>query len=77
MKSTNFLDEWNRTHTSSPSYQDALDWAEQKMKDLNALGIMALGIQAQDIIDKACKWLRARNILTEEGVEEFRKAIEK
>ena len=77
MKSTNFLDDWNRTHTSSPSYQDALDWAEQKMKDLNALGIMALGIQAQDIIDKACKWLRARNILTEEGVEEFRKAIEK
>ena len=77
MKSTNFLDEWNRAHTSSPSYQDALDWAEQKMKDLNALCIMALGIQAQDIIDKACKWLRARNILTEEGIEEFRKAIEK
>lgn len=77
MKSTNFLDEWNRTHTSSPSYQDALDWAEQKMKDLNAFCIMALGIQAQDIIDKACKWLRARNILTEEGIEEFRKAIEK
>ena len=31
----------------------------------------------KDLLDKVCEWLRARNILTEEGVEEFRKAIEK
>lgn len=39
MKESDFLDDWNKTHTSSPTYQDVLDWAEQKqieeMKELN------------------------------------------
>lgn len=33
MKATDFLEEWNSTHTSSPSYQDVLDWAEQKQTE--------------------------------------------
>ena len=39
MKAIDFLADWNRAHTSSPSYQDVLDWAERKqaeeMKELN------------------------------------------
>lgn len=31
MKVTDFLDEWNRTHTSSPSFQDAIDWTDRTM----------------------------------------------
>lgn len=29
-----------------------------------------------DAIDKACEWLRARNVLTEESIKGFRKAME-
>ena len=43
MKVTDFLDEWNKTHTSSPSFQDTLDWAEQKIN--------------HDVIEKACNIL--------------------
>ena len=31
MKVNDFISDWNRTHTSSPSFQDALDWADQKI----------------------------------------------
>ena len=27
-------------------------------------------------LDKACDWLRARNVLTEDSLEDFRKAME-
>ena len=61
MKATDFLEEWNRTHTSSPSLQDALDWAEKEhsieMKEQNAEWEMTLGVQKQVIIKKACEWL--------------------
>ena len=61
MKATDFLEEWNRTHTSSPSLQDALDWAEKEhsieMKEQSAEWIMTLGVQKQVIINKACEWL--------------------
>lgn len=86
MKATDFLDEWNRTHTSSPSYQDILDWAERKqaeeMKELNIEWEVTLALQKQVIIQKACRWLKAN---TEGGVrpssaygfvEKFRKAME-
>ena len=62
MKAMDFLDEWNKTHTSSPSFQDVLDWAEKEhtieMKELNANWIMTLGVQKQTIINKACRWLK-------------------
>ena len=86
MKATDFLEEWNRTHTSSPSLQDALDWAEKEhsieIKEQNAEWIMTLGVQKQVIINKACKWLEER---VQCGVhpqsaygfaEEFKKAME-
>ena len=40
MKANDFIADWNKTHTSSPSFQDALDWAEQKIN--------------HDAIEKAC-----------------------
>ena len=80
MKATDFLEEWNRTHTSSPTFQDILDWAEQKqteeMKELNNEWMMTLAVQKQKIITKACEWLRSRNILTEASIEGFRKVLE-
>ena len=60
MKATDFLDEWNKTHTSSPSYQDVLDWADRKqaeeMKELNKEWRVTLALQKQVIIKEARKW---------------------
>lgn len=28
---TDFFDDWNKSHTSSPSFQDAIDWAKKKV----------------------------------------------
>lgn len=32
MKASEFIEEWDRTHTSQPSYQDVIDWVENKYK---------------------------------------------
>lgn len=32
--------------------------------------------QKWDLIDKACEWLKARNVLTDASIEGFRKAME-
>ena len=29
MKVNNFISDWNRTHTSSPSFQNAIEWARK------------------------------------------------
>lgn len=86
MKSTDFMDEWNRTHPSSPSYQDVLDWAERKqaeeMKELNNEWRVTLALQKQVIIQKSCQWLEAYIAcgVSPEGtyafVAKFRKAME-
>ena len=69
MKAIDFLADWNRAHTSSPSYQDVLDWAERKqaeeMKELNNEWRVTLALQRQVIIKKAFRWLKAN---TEGGV---------
>lgn len=31
MQAQDFLSEWNKNHTSSPSFQDAIDWAEKQI----------------------------------------------
>ena len=81
MKATDFLEEWNSTHSLSPSLQDAIDWAEQKqteeMKELNNEWMMTLAVQKQKNITKAYKWLKARNVLTDDSLIGFRKAMEK
>ena len=28
---TDFFDDWNKSHTSSPSFQDAIDWAREEL----------------------------------------------
>ena len=33
MKVNNFISDWNRTHTSSPSFQNAIEWARKKAID--------------------------------------------
>lgn len=80
MKATYFLEEWNRTHTSSPTFQDVLDWAEEKqteeMKALNKEWMMTLAVQKQKIITKAYKWLKARDVLTDDSLIGFKKAME-
>ena len=57
MRAIDFLDEWNKTHTSSPSFQDVLDWAEKEhtieMKEVNTNWMMTLGVQKQLTIKRA------------------------
>lgn len=61
MKSTDFMDEWNRTHPSSPSYQDVLDWAEKKylieIEELNKEQEITLILQKKYILNKVCSLL--------------------
>lgn len=33
MDVTDFIKEWDKTHTSQPSYQDVIDWTEKKFID--------------------------------------------
>ena len=81
MKATEFLEEWNRTHTSSPSFQDILDWVEQKhseeMKELNNEWRATLTLQKQGVIYKAYRWLKARNVLVDDCLIGFMDAMEK
>ena len=30
MKANDFISDWNKTHTSSPSFQDAIEWARKE-----------------------------------------------
>ena len=80
MNESDFLDDWNKTHTSSPTYQDVLDWAEQKqieeMKELNNEWMGTLILQKQAVISKAYRWLKARNVLTTDTLIEFMEAME-
>ena len=58
-----------------------LGWAEQKqteeMKELNNEWMMNIEVKKQKIITKAYKWLKARNVLTDDSLIGFRKAMEK
>ena len=64
MKLGDFFDEWNRTHVSSPSYQDVLDWAEREnsieMKELNKEWQVSFALREQLVISKICRWLNAK-----------------
>ena len=63
----------------------AYDYADEKWGDIDeyhadtvAVSAYIAGAEAQKRIelDKACDWLRARNVLTEDSLEDFRKAME-
>ena len=63
----------------------AYDYADKKWGDVDeypadivAVSAYIAGAEEQKRIDieKACDWLRARNVLTEDSLEGFRKAME-
>lgn len=78
MKATDFLADWNRAHTSSPSYQDVLDWARKDLLD------KACEWLKENARDYACATVRCpygeeEEIICDvhpEIVEGFRKAME-
>ena len=63
----------------------AYDYADEKWGDIDeyhadtvAVSAYIAGAEAQKAIDfdKACDWLRAMNVLTEDSLKGFRKAME-
>ena len=80
MKLRDFFDEWNKTHTSSPSYQDVLDWAEKEnadeIKELNKEWQVSLILNEQFIINNICRWLNTKlpNYITDDDSVRMRKA---
>ena len=63
----------------------AYDYADEKWGDIDeyhadtvAVSAYIAGAKEQKRIelDKACDWLRARNVITEDSLEGFRKAME-
>ena len=90
MNVNDFINEWNRTHTSSPSYQDVIDWADKEhsieMQEQNKEWKISLVLQEQFVINKICKWLNAKlpNYITDDDsvrmnkvdfIEELRNAM--
>ena len=82
MKETDFLnDQWSGTHTSNPSFQDAIDWAERRrLKDIREVRQkrdIIYEVKSQCLIEFACNELE--NIIDNSGtdlVNRFRKAME-
>ena len=82
MKETDFLnDQWSGTHTSNPSFQDAIDWAERRrleeIREVRQKRDMIYELKSQLLIEFACKELE--NIIDNSGtdlVNRFRKAME-
>ena len=70
MKVNNFISDWNRTHTSSPSFQNAIEWARKKAIDEArkwfADYLMEIGYQDD--------WMRDSTNM-ESGEERFIKAM--
>ena len=82
MKEIDFLNDWwSGTHTSNPSFQDAIDWAERRcLKDIREVRQkrdMIYKLKSQFLIEFACNELE--NIIDDGGtdiVNRFRKAME-
>ena len=75
MKANDFISDWNRRHTSSPSFQDALDWAEQKQSEEMQGIIKWLEKNLPDVeyITNASPYRQSKS----EFIETFRKTVEK
>ena len=83
MKETDFLNDWwNGTHTSNPSFQDAIDWAERKhveeMRNLRQKYDTIDEIKRQMRIENACRLLENSidNNIDVDLLDKFRKAME-
>ena len=75
MKANDFISDWNRTHTSSPSFQDVLDWADQKQTEEMQGIIKWLEKNLPDVeyITNASPYRQSKS----EFIETFRKTVEK
>ena len=83
MKATDFLNDWwNGTHTSNPTIQDALDWAERKhveeMRNLRQKYDTIDEIKRQMRIENACRLLENSidNNIDADLLDKFRKVME-
>ena len=83
MKATDFLNDWwSGTHTSNPTIQDALDWAERKhveeMRTLRQKYDTIDEIKRQMRIENACRMLEKiiDNNIDADLLDKFRKAME-
>lgn len=82
MKETDFLNDWwSGTHTSNPSFQDAIDWAEQRhleeIREVRQQRDIIYEVKSQFLIEFACKELE--NIIDNDGIDlvnKFRKVME-
>ena len=82
MKETDFLNDWwSGTHTSNPTFQDAIDWAERgHLKDIREVRQqrdIIYEVKSQFLIEIACKELE--NLISNTDtdlVNRFRKAME-
>ena len=75
MKVNDFISDWNRTHTSSPSFRDVLDWADHKQSEEIQGIIKWLEKNLHDIeyITNASPYRQSKS----EFIETFRKTVEK
>ena len=75
MKVNDFISDWNRTHTSSPSFRDVLDWADHKQSEEIQGIIKWLEKNLPDIeyITNASPYRQSKS----EFIETFRKTVEK
>ena len=82
MKETDFLNDlWSGTHTSNPSFQDAIDWTERRhleeIREVRQKRDIIYEVKSQFLIEFACKELE--NIIDNGGtdlVNKFRKVME-
>lgn len=82
MKEIDFLNDWwSGTHTSNPSFQDAIDWAERKymgeIREVRQKRDIIYEVYMQFLIEFACKKLE--NLIGNNGtdlVNKFRKEME-
>ena len=82
VKETDFLNDWwSGTHTSNPTFQDAIDWTERRhleeIREVRQNRDIIYEVKSQFLIEFACKELE--NIIDNGGtdiVNKFRKVME-
>ena len=82
VKEIDFLNDWwSGTHTSNPTFQDAIDWTEQRsveeIREVRQKRDMIYELKSQFLIEFACNELE--NIIDNGGtdlVNRFRKTME-
>ena len=79
MKETDFLNDWwsGTQHTSNPSFQDAIDWAERRhleeIREVRQKRDIIYEIKMQFLIEFACKELE--NLIDNTATEVFARGV--